>query len=201
MTFIGPFWLSFWRCFNKVIPIPITIHPRKIMKIGSCDIVWFCFHSLSDQVAPQRIHTWASKHILNSRRNETKRNTFHHGNYVPRPSCSFHFRCCWRCAKGLQDFFSLIFKAIFQKPHRVRIVLSLQKLREVELAQDVGLNNDTKIYCLNSKHKNMQKLCSLCHSWNLYKSCFQGTTEPRCFLVSALKEAKDGKYACKFSTA
>ncbi len=178
-------------------------HKNRIMWYRVIQYRVILFHSLSDQVAPQRIHTWASKHILNSRPHEggeTKQwNTFHH---VPRPSCSFHFRCmCWRCAKGLQDFFSLIFKAIFQKPHRVRIVLSLQKLREVELAQDVGLNNDTKIYCLNFKHNNMQKLCSLCHFWNLYKSCFQGTTEPRCFLVSALKEAKDGKYACKFSTA
>ena len=54
------------------------------------------------------------------------------------------------CAKHLQDFFSLIFKAIFQKPHGVRIVLSLQKLREVELAQDVSLKNDA-VFCLNTK--------------------------------------------------
>lgn len=31
-------WL-FWRCLNKVITTPTTTS----MKIGSCDIVWFCF--------------------------------------------------------------------------------------------------------------------------------------------------------------
>ena len=114
-----------------------NIHENRFVwyRVISCDSV-----SFSDQVAPQRIHTCASKHILNSRLH-----------LVPSDSIMLHFRCMFCCAKHLQDFFSLIFKAIFQKPHGVRIVLSLQKLREVELAQDVSLKNDA-IFLF--KHKN-----------------------------------------------
>lgn len=148
--------------------------------------VWYrviLFHSLSDQVAPQRIHTWASKHILNSWPHE-----------VPADSIVLPFSVHGLLCQASSRLFLLDFQGHFSKATR---------------SEDCSLPAKTarswtgsrcepqKRCCFLFKHKNY----TVYATFEISKSCFQGTTEPRYFWVSAPKEAKDGKYACKFSTA